>query len=254
MNMDYKKIFISTLGVVMTAAILLPGLILAQTGEATETLRGFCGRLSDISSKIAQRMDEKEVRLEEKRTEILNNLETRRGERDAKLTEKRVEWDTKRTEVFAKLEERAGTDEQKQAVAVFVAAVQAAVAVRRASVDAAVQGFRGGLAEAMAARQAAVDGIVSAFRASTEAALQKASSDCQAGVTPATVRENFRVELVAARNKFASDRQEIDKLRTSREALLTARREAIKEAVDAFQVVLEQARAALKASFSQESP
>lgn len=253
MNMNYKKILTRVLGVVMAAAILLPGLILAQTGAATEALKGFCARLPDISSKITQRMDEKDAKLEEKSAEILSRLETRRTERDAKLAEKRAEWDAKRAEIFAKLEDKAETDEQKQAVAVFVGAVQEAVAVRRAAVDAAVQDFREGLAEAIAARQATVNGITGAFRASTEEALAKASSDCEAGTAPATVRENFRVELKAARDKFASDKGEVDKLKTSREALVTARREAIKQAVDTFKATLEQARAALKAAFSQES-
>ncbi len=232
--------------------ILVPVLIFAGHDNAEEKAKGYCARLSTLSSNIDQRIANRDSRLEAKRTEIANRIETRQGERDARILEKRAKWDANRAEHFAKLEERAQTDEQQQAVVAFKETINASIATRRAAIDEAIQDFREGVKEAIASHKLSVDTVVSTFRNSIQSAFGKATSDCENGVDPRTARENLRADLRAAREKLASDRQEIEKLKTPKETLIAARREAIKKAIEDFKSELESARADLKAVFPQE--
>lgn len=258
MKANSKKILTVGLGGVIAAIILVPVLILAQPRggkpeDAGEGGKGFCARISGISSKIDQRMANRDAKLEQKREQISNRIEIRRQERNAKLEQKRAKWDVNRVEHFAKLEEKAQTDEQKQAVITFTKAVSEAIAVRRAAIDTAIQEFREGVTEAKASRKASTDELVSDFRDAIKAAVEKAEADCESGIDPKTVRENLRNDLKEARENFVSAKQGIEKLGTQMALLITTKKEAIKKAIEDFKEALEQAKDDLKAAFPEES-
>ena len=226
--------------------LLSPVLILAQP-------KGFCERLSDFSSRVDQRIISRDAKLGEKRDEIAGRIEERRSERDGRLEEKRGKWDENRAEHFAKLEEKAQTDEQKQAVLVFVKAIEEAIKARRLAIDKAIEDFRRAVEEAKAARKTAVDGAVSNYKNAVKTAFEKAKTDCgQEGVDTETIRENLRIDLKTARENFIKERQEIEKLKTQMEGLIIAKREAIKKAIDEFKTALDQAKEDLKAAFPGE--
>lgn len=246
---NFGKIFKVLFEGAIITSLLIPVLLLAQ-GNAE---KGICARLSTLSLKIDERFANFDARLEAKRTETANRIETRQNEFDARLTEKRAKWDANRDEHFAKLEEKAQTDVQKQALLAFRETVTAAISARRAAIDTANQNFREGVQDAIASRKSAVDTATTTFRNSLKAAFDKANSDCQAGVDPRTVRENLGTDLKAARDKFASDRQEIEKLKTPMETLINTRKEAIKKAIDDFKAAIEKAKTDFKAAFPTSS-
>lgn len=254
MKASFRKIFTIGLGAVVIASFLVPVLILAQADNANEKAKGYCARLSVISSKIDQRITNRDARLEAKRIEIADRIEARQNERDARILEKRVKWDTNRAEHFAKMQEKAGTDEKKQAVVTFRETVTAAIAARRAAVDSAIQDFRQGISQAIASRKSSADAVVSTFQNSVQAAFKKAQSDCDNDVDPRTVRENLRADLKTARETLASDRQDIEKLQVSMESLIAVKREAVKTAIEDFKAVVEQARADFKTVLPQKLP
>jgi len=228
-------------------ASLLPALTLAQTDNDDRGAKGFCARLSTISSNIEQRIANRDSKLTTKRAEIAERIEERRSRRDERLVEKRARWDANREAHFVKMEEKAQTSEKKQAVVAFTEAVNAAIATRRAAIDAAIGDFRDGVAVAIALRKSSVDAAITTFRSSVISALEKAESDCGGGVDPGTVRANLRADLKAARAKLVSDRQGIEKIGTQMELLITTKRAAVKKALDDFNAALEQARTDFKA-------
>ena len=249
MKMNYKKIFIIGLALLLLTVVLVPALILAQQKGSN----GFCNRVSKISSDTGQKFGNQNAKLEQKREQIKERIEERREERDQRYEEKKAKWDANRAEHFAKLDEKAGTDEQKEVTTEFQQAVVAAIIIRRDAVNAAIQEFRQGLEDAKLARKGSTDEATIAFRASSEAAIEKAKADCEAGIIDSkTVQETLRNELKAAKQEYISARQEIEKVDIDMEALITAKREAIEKAQDDFKQALEQAKIAFKADFPED--
>ena len=251
MRANFKKILRTGFWGLLVIGALVPIWIFAQNANDSQKAKGFCALISNLASKYDQRVANRETKLEEKRSEIENRIAERWTQRDAKLTEKRAKWDTNRDEHFAKLEEKAVTDEQKQALLVFKQAVTAAIAARRAAINEAIDDFRRGVEQAKIDRKSAADALRNTFRNSIRAAFEKAKTDCDVGVDPATIRTNFRAEVKTAKEKFESDRQELEKLQTSMETLINTRKEAIKKAIEDFKTVMETARTEFKAAFPQ---
>jgi len=255
MNYNYKKTFAIGLTLLLIIVVLAPILILAEkkgNGNSNET-KGFCNRVSKISSDAGQRFGNQNAKLEQKRERITERIEERRQERDQKYEEKREKWDANRAEHFAKLDEKTGTNEQKEITTEFQQAVVAAIRIRRDAVNAAIQEFRQGVEDLKIARKESIDGAIIAFRASSEAAIEKAKTDCEEeGVDPKAVQETLRNELKAAKQEYISARQEVEKVDIDMEALITAKREAIEKAQDDFKQALEDAKVAFKSDFPEE--
>jgi len=252
MKAIFKKILKTGFLGLMIAGVLVPLWIFAQNANDNQKAKGFCNSISNLASKYDQKVTDRETKLEEKRNEIQNRITNRWVERDAKLAEKRAKWDVNREEHFEKLEEKAGTDEQKQALLDFKQAVTAAITARRAAIDKAIEDFRQGVERAKIDRKSAADALGNTFRNSIQAAFQKAETDCDASVDPATIRTNFRAEVKATKEKFESDRQEMEKLQTSMEALINTRKETIKKAIDGFKTAMETAKADFEAALPGE--
>ena len=256
--MNYKKIFTIRLALLFLVIILAPVLILAEqkgngngNGNGNEA-KGFCSRVSKISSDTGQRFGNRNTKLEQKREQIRERIEERRQERDQRYEEKQAKWDANRADHFAKLDEKAGTEEQKQVTSEFQQAVVAAIRIRRDAVYAAIQEFRQGIEDAKIARKEFIDETIIAFRDSSAAAIEKAKTDCEQGVDPKTVQETLRNDLKAAKQEYVIARQEIEKIDTDMEALITAKREAIEKAQEDFKQALEQAKDDFKADFPED--
>jgi len=249
MNYNYKKIFTIGIALLFVTVILAPVLILAQQNRAN----GFCNRVSKIYSDTGKRFGNNNAKVEQKRERIEERIEGRREERDQKYEQKREKWDANRADHFAKLDERAVSDEQKEITTEFQEAVVAAIRIRRDAVYAAIQEFRQGLDDAKIARKGSTDQAIIDFKASSEAAIEKAKAACEAGIIdPKTIQENLRNDLKTAKQEYIIARQEVEKVDTDMEALITAKREAIEEAQDAFKERLEQAKDDFKADFPEE--
>ncbi len=251
MKATFKKILKTGLLGLTITGILVPLWIFAQNANDNQKAKGFCNIISNLASKYDQRITDRETKLEQKRNEITNRITNRWAERDTKLAEKRAKWDTNREEHFEKLEEKAGTDEQKQTLLVFKQAVTTAIASRRAVIDKAIEDFRQGVEQAKIDRKSAADALRNTFRNTIRAAFQKAETDCEAGVDPGTIRTNFQAEVKAAKEKFESDRQEMEKLQVGMKALIETRKEAIEKAITDFKAAMETAKNNFKTAFPE---
>ena len=112
--------------------------------------------------------------------------------------------------------------------------------------DEAISDFRDALDQAIANRKTAVETAKNNYLAAYQAAIDKAKADCAAGIDPAKVRDTLQVALKAAREKFNSDKQAIEKLNLK--PLVEARQQAFKEALDYFKKAMQEARDKLKAA------
>ncbi len=249
MKMNYKKIFIIGFVLLLVIVVLAPVLILAQQKEA----KGFCNGISKISSDTGQRFGNRNTKLEQKREQIRERIEERRQERDQRYEEKKAKWDANRAEHFAKLDEKAGTDEQKEVITEFQQAVTAAIRIRRDAVNTAIEEFRQGVEDAKIARKGSIDEAIIAFRASSEAAIEEAKIDCEKDDPDSKeIQQTLRNKLKATKQEYISARQGAEKIDIDMEALITAKREAIEEAQDAFKQALEDAKVAFKADFPED--
>lgn len=221
------------------------------TGSNATNKQGlFCQNVDKWTSTIETRLADREAKVVAKVKERDTNVANRRAERDANLENKRDGWDTNRAERYANLEAKATTEEQKQAVMDFEDTIDTAVAVRRAAIDGAITTFRGEVNKLVAARRQAVSAAVNTFKSAVAAAGTKAKEDCSNSVAAATVRQNYRAALKAARDKFQADKQAIDKIGTQMQALAQTRNAAVKQAVDSFVSTLQAAIAQLKLVFN----
>jgi len=253
----HSKLITYSAATILIASLVSPAVdlpagrqALAQTTTtSTPSIKGFCSRISEISTGIDQKLGERGVKFEEKKTERIKKIADHRIEVDKRFAENRVKFDENRAEHYSKLEDKATTDSQKQAVAAFKAAVEAAIATRKATVDAAIPTFRQGVDAAIASRKSAADTAVNAFKNSVDAANTKAKTDCAGGIDPKTVRQNLQTGLKAARQKLTSDIKELDKIESTVQSLIAVRKDALNKALLDFKTAVEKAKNDLKAAF-----
>lgn len=174
----------------------------------------------------------------------------------SKLSEKRAEWDVKRTEVrtaadskrkehYDSLRSRAVSDEQKAAVEEFVSSVEAAVSTRRASQDAARESYRSSVNALIATQQADIKQAIDTFKADSLAALAKAKSSCENGVSRDQVMEILKVDLSKARSDFKASVSGREKLGDSIKPLVEIRKQSLETAKTVFEQSMKEAKDAL---------
>jgi len=237
MKMNSKKLSILAF-LVLT---LIPILIFAKNATTTAG-NVLCNKIVEIFPKITERFTTREAKIIEKKTEISQKIQERWTEQDFKLAEKRTKWDENRNEHFAKLQEKAQTDVQKQAVLTFIQAVNEAVVARRLAIDTAITNFRQAMEQTRISRQTAIGAAKNTLRNSVSTILDKEKNECVSDTNAVAIRQNLKNELVAAKEKYQSDYQEIEKISTTIDQLITIRKAAIEKAIQDFKVAVEKAR------------
>jgi G:T-mismatch repair DNA endonuclease (very short patch repair protein) len=250
-----KTVYKISTALVAVSFVFSPFFVFAQNAAPRQQATGaaFCSRLENLSSETLSKMAERETKIEAARSQRQSNLGSRRQERDINLDGLRDKWEQNREEHYAKIEARLTTEDQKQALAVFKSAIEDAVTSRQTSVDRAISAFRSGIDAKISARKTAIDKAVSDFKTAVSAAYEKAEADCSGGADSRSVRQTLVASLKAAKEKYASDRREAEKIITSAEELTKVKNEAIRKAVADFKIAVEKARADLKMSLGTNS-
>lgn len=209
----------------------------------------FCANV-DKMTQLETRMIDNEGKIEQKREEQKKKIDDRWVERNTKRENNRNKWDENRDEFFAKLEGKATTDAQKQALLTFKEATTAAIAAHRMAIDSAIEAFRKGVEQAIASKKTNVDALVNAYRVEVQAAITKAKADCALTNPDAVaIRVAFQSRVKAAKEKFITDKKDIDKINDSLESLIDAKKQAVEKANNDFKAAIEKARNDLKAAF-----
>lgn len=218
----------------------------STTQRTTTQANVFCQRILASSGKLREIANKNQTEFSDKRQEQVDKLRGLAKKRDEKIDGRREEWDARRENQFEKLDGSSTTDAQKAAVAAFKATIEAAIKTRRAAVDSALEAFRKGMEALVKEHQDSVKAAINNLKTAGDAAYAKAKADCEAGVDPATVKAELKTALDAARATFQTEMKNRDKSKEEVAALIKARNEAIKKAVDDFKAAAEKARQTLK--------
>lgn len=222
-------------------------------GKATvPTAAQFCALIDSRMRLTAEQVDGMRSKIDGDRAKRDALLRDRQLSRDANLKTTRDTQDVRVDGIVAMLSGRATTDAQKAAVVSFQANSKIALDTRRAAVEQANADFKAGMDKVSADHATRIDAAVTAMQAAIQAALDKAKSDCAAGVASADARATMLKTIEAARAKFKTDTAGIDKVGTSAKALASVHRVALDKAFAAFKVAMEADRKALKAAFPDE--
>ena len=235
-----KKIIIGFLAFFF---VLAPLLIFAQAKSAKA-----CEVITQIYSRIEQRLTQRETQLNEKIVEIGNKYAEKNQQRETILGQRREKWDENRQEQFAKLQEKAQTDSQKQAVIAFVKTITQAVKDRRAAFDKAISDFQKGLQAINKSRVGTLSKAVTDYKSSVKEAFDKADQSCESGIAIKTIRNNLREDLQGVRSQYQADIKKFQGNGAEIQKLVEAKKEAMNKAKDEFKVTLDQALAILKAA------
>lgn len=241
MKMNFKKNLNGIFKTAIVIGILVPIVMIAQAND-NQAGKSICSKISDSSSRTMQRITEKWGRVQTKRAEITNRIQARWQERDSGLLEKQNRWDANRAQHFQKLRERFQEGEKKQAVIDFQEVISEAVANRRAAITEATTNYRQGVQQMKANRQASIDSLKNEFDNAIIAAFGKAELDCDNSVNLGTVRQHLRNDLIALKEKYHDDYQEIEKISITMDQLLADRKAAFEEAIQDFKDAMEEAK------------
>ena len=265
-NQSMKMITKKTTSVLIVGLIFLllaPGVSFARVGdgptstapkinktrEKNPTKPGseiFCSRLSDYLGNMERLMGSSETELKNSRATNLTRLQNRQTTADERLKDLRKRQDERMRGHFTSLEKRATTTAQKAAVAEFEQTMENALETRRSAVDAANANFRDELKTLTDKRREATETLKIAFRNSVQNATTEARNACKTSLELQTIRDNFHAALKSAKEKFAADLRELDKIKTMLGQLTHARRKAITEAEKTFLQTLKTATQKLK--------
>lgn len=242
MNFNFKKGIAGTL----VAFSFLPVFAFAEgtTTHETKTEKGFCTRISTVSTKIADQITTTEARQLKNQQDRANKITKKESDADAKRAEGRTTADGKRAGNWDKMATKATTDAQKAAVATYKQAIQDAVTARRTAVDTAVKTYRDGLTTAMTGHSTAIEAAMATFKTSVTTAVTKAQADCTAGVASKTVSASFNKAVADAR-VILKDAKKAAETASGLTALKQTRDTAIKAAEATFKTATEKARADL---------
>jgi hypothetical protein len=210
-----------------------------------------CEATTVLAAKISSQFSERRATIEQKKSSRVDDLQARHQKRIEELTIKRQEWDKKREENFAKLREKAKTDEQKDAVEVYVATVKVAIAERRAKNDAAIAQF---YAAAVALKQQAVvatDTQSTEVSRQVEEAINAARVQCDTGSDQGTVKQTLRSQLGTIRDN-AKKAREASSVGAQVKTLTAQRRDAFAANAKAFEVSMSVAREQLLKVFAED--
>lgn len=210
-----------------------------------------CDAISNIYTKIEERITAREAQVKEIQTNIGAKYTEKIQNRETAIKERRDKWDENRGEHFTKLGEKAQTDEQKQAVAAFVKTVTIAVKDRRAAFDKAILDFQKGVGVLYKSRTTVLAGAIATYKTDVKSAFDKASQDCGSDVAIKTVRSNLRNDLKDVRDQYREDVKSFGGQGTEIQKLVEAKKQAMNKAKDDFKTILEQALATLKAVFPE---
>ncbi|MDP3795364.1 MAG: hypothetical protein Q8R13_05620 [bacterium] len=252
MKKTFNKMAMGAAGLLLASELLVPAVSLAQSPSPSASPRAevnFCTQTTQFSSRITGRFDTRLSVVDIRRTERQNRLVSRKSQRDQVIDVRRDNGDTQRTVRYESLAARATTDAEKQAVAAFKTAMEAAVSARRTAVDKARITFRQQLDQEIAKRNTSMDSARNSYKSAVDSALAKAKTDCAAGIAPVTARQTTQTSMPAARDKFRSDIAAIE--RASYQSLTTTRNQAVQRAVDDFRTAAQKAADDLRAAFGQ---
>jgi len=248
--------------VVSVSLLLISPAVNAQDRNKTganltkeDAAKNFCINFSSLSDKYKQNIDNQIAKLQEKINNEAQKIQANRQTFDNGLENNRAKWEKNRQGIYDKLSNKAVTDAQKQALAAFKTAIEAAAAARENAVGAARIAYRQGVDQLVSQRKTEILQNFDNFKSNFQSISQQAISNCSSGITsPAYIRQIYQQNLKAARTTRVTALQEIDKIGPKIKELAQIRNAAVQQALKTYQSALKTAIANLKTAFGETTP
>lgn len=250
--------------IITTAAtLLIPSFALARNGSENSpnpsasprvAAGQICTKIGDITGKVSTDTNDRFTQLGNDFAARDANVNQKAADVSAKIAASRAQWDAKRLQDFAKLEAKATNAAQKQDILNFETAVKAAVATRRAAVDAADAAFKNGVLAAINARQTQLKTAATTYKNAVASALAAAKASCAVGTSPEAVRTNLQNALKTARANLETARAAVSKVGPNVDTLKATRKAAVLKADTDFKAAVQAALAALKTALGADKP
>ena len=229
--MNYKKI----LTICFLVAFFIPNLATAKSEKL-----GYCNGISNMFSKIDQRMNNRNNGIEKNRGDVSDKIEQKREEQEQKKEEKREKWDINRENHFSSILEKAGTKEQKETVSEIIQNIRTAVQNKRVALDSVIDDFHKAVDDLKNERNQNVNTMVNVYGNETKLAFSLAEEECVNKIDPGTVRENLRNRLRNAKSNFNNNKPVINNMKEELAEIINTKKEAIKNVLDNFRAEIKE--------------
>ena len=249
-----KKITSVLFGLLIVLSLV--GNVSAQSGDRMEgnqdrkenaTNAAFCEKISERLTRSQEKLTERLGRLENSHSQRNEGRDAKWNDFFTRRDDKRTTRDSNLEEHFAMLEDRGVTDEQKQAITDFIAAIRAAIEARRIAFDEANSDFRWGVGEAIDARDNAIETAIAIRTTAWNTAIEKAKADCLTGVDAKQIRENLANDTKTATEAFKSAVNTArENFKTAFDALKETKNSALNTTKETFRTAVEEAKNKLK--------
>ncbi|MFA6160397.1 MAG: hypothetical protein WC678_04925 [Parcubacteria group bacterium] len=208
-----------------------------------------CAMISNQAEQIQNRLTERIAKLTQKRTETQSNIAERVAQRTAKRTERRAKWEQTKTANWEKLQSKAQTDEQKAAVAKFIAIVQTAVKNKNDAVDAILTQLRAEIQTQNNERKSEIDAQIATYKNAVASITSQVQSDCSAGKDAKTIRESYRTQMKQARETFQNRERNREEFNAEIKTLKDAKKSEVRTILETFKKTVEDAKVELRSAF-----
>lgn len=226
----------------------------AASSTSSKPKPGFCNGLTNQANVTNGRIDILNGKAGQAWSQQDQKLAAQFQKVDQKVADARKKADAARAKDLSKLAAKATTNDQKQAVQTYKAAVQDAINTRRAAYDAARQTFRAGVQNAITSRRSTIKAQLATFQDSVSSAFSTAEASC-AGSSPngQAIQQTLRTSLKSARETFQNDRKSDSTIGGQVKQLAATRQAAFQTADKTFQNSLAAARQALQQAFGKNT-
>jgi len=246
------------LTIISVSLLLISPAVNAQDQNKTgadlpkDTAKNFCTNFSSLSDKYKQNIDNQIAKLQEKMNNEAQKIQANRQTFDNGLENNRAKWEKNRQGIYDKLSNKAVTDAQKQALAVFKTAIEAAATARENAIDAARTAYRQGVDQLVSQRKTEILQNFDNFKSALQSTTQQILNSCSSGITsPAYIRQIYQQNMNAARTARVTALQGIDKIGPKIKELAQIRNAAVQQAMRTYKSALGAAIANLKTAFGE---
>lgn len=208
----------------------------------------FCENLDEAQERVLSKLDGRAVQARDKHTGQENNFDEKKTERLGDLATRRDGADQARSDKMDELRAKSETDEQNTAIDEFVSTVDSLIADRRSALDSSIDAFEEEVEDLKNQRTSEVDDFAKDFEAELVRVFDTADTACDKDDTGAEVRTALRSDIEAVRADFKAKKGDYT-FRADFTAARDVRKAAFRAAKADFKSALEAAKADLRAAF-----
>jgi len=217
----------------------------------------LCVRIDNVVSRLEKSLDSDRINLRERVESRIREMKESRDSRNIELEERRRVRDEARNKFYQDLEDKSSTDATKKvAISKFKNTVEVAVETRRTAIDNAKNAMNAGISQAMANRETNMESLRNEFEGNVGSAINKAKNACDSDVTSEelkTILSDLRDDVKNYRDTYKNKVSEEKKVQETIQKLREERKVAVKLAIENFKSTMKVAQEELRKAMSTEA-